>query len=491
MELPFTLQFSEAPVNMFFLNPGFLDPSRSEGIVGAQLNPAVLSFSKDPADIYLGVSSSGESQSDIRLNLQLEGEDTLLGTLPVDLKGTFRDMGGFNFFGASYNFGRFALGFAVERPSGMRLEVPEAAALGVDFQSDSLFSFDYTYYDDSTGVELPFRFVISGDVKVNLYPAAYLELSQQPVFLGGSVRFGPLALGLGYKARRYAARFEASGRLGLVGTFRLTPRLEGWNTDSLYAEVSMEDDSLLQASYYGDISAIQNAILVGAALIPVKFLGISISGELGQEGRTTAIYRQVLVYPDSVGSDITLEVDSVWVDTANNRVGGKLRLGVPAVYKIADTSLTEGSYALLRYGAVRAGVRLLILNIGGGLEWAEPGDGFSVVTNYFTPSLGIPLPKSELRLGAVLAWRYARVGQVSLPSVPIIYGGLGLTVKPDVGSVVKLREVGLGLKATGLSYMFSSLLGGASGAEVDYEPKPELSLSAGVRLGLDFTGSEE
>ena len=492
LELPFTLEFSEVPVGLFFLNSGFLDPSRSEGIVGSQLNPAVLSFSKEPGDLYVALSGSGESRSDLNLDLELQGEDTTLGVVPVDLQGTFRDAGGFDYLGFGYNFGRFALGFAVERSSGMKLEIPEAAATGVSFSSDSLFSFEYTYYDSTTDTELPFRFVLSGDIRVNLYPSALAELSQQPVFLGGSVRFGPLALGLGYKARRYRARFEATGRLGLQGTFRVTPRLEGWNTDSLYAQLELSDDSLLEASYYGDISATQHAVIVGAALIPVKFLGISLSAEAGQEGRTTALYRAVLRYPDSLGSlDIVDSLTDVEVDTSTHTVSGKLYMHAPEVYKTADTSLTQGSYTLLRYGAVRAGVRLLILNLGGGLEWAEPGDGFSVVTNYFSPSLGIPLPKSELRLGAVLAWRYARLGQMVLPSVPLLYGGLGLTVKPDAGSTVKLKEVGLGVKVTGLSYMFSSLLGGVSGAEVDYQPTPEVSLSAGFRLGLDFTGSEE
>jgi hypothetical protein len=202
----------------------------------------------------------------------------------------------------------------------------------------------------------------------------------------------------------------------------------------------------------------------------------------------TTIYTRTLYLPDTVVGSLAPVEDSVVIDTSDSSISGRLVLGGGSILCSIDTLRDEIRYNLLQYLAVRGGINLFVINLGGGIELAEDADGVYMGTNYFTPSVGIPLPKSELRLGSVIAWRYAKAGDYFIPSVPLIYGGAGLTIKPEanIGGVV-LEEIGLGAKASALSYTLQVLSSAVTGGDVDLGSlMPNFSVSAGLRLGFSL-----
>jgi hypothetical protein len=488
VRLPLDFVTSETPANLFFLNPGFLDPSRSEGIVGADLNPSVLAFSKNNIDLYLAGSVSSSANAGLSFDLPLNAGDTTLATVPVELDGAFTDKGGFDCFGIAGKIGLVSLGFVYQRPSYVSVGIPEGFSFGTTIDAESLTSFDYNYVAGSDTV--PLRLKLSGSATATLYPAMDAEMRQAPLFFGTALRLGPLALGFGYKMRKYTAELRAVGRVSLDSArLACNPSAEGWNTDSLevYLDVPATD-SLFYASYDGVVQGSQNALLLGLTLKPLKFLGFSLGLEGGMRSSVTTIYTRTLYLPDTVVGSLAPVEDSVVIDTSDSSISGRLVLGGGSILCSIDTLRDEIRYNLLQYLAVRGGINLFVINLGGGIELAEDADGVYMGTNYFTPSVGIPLPKSELRLGSVIAWRYAKAGDYFIPSVPLIYGGAGLTIKPEanIGGVV-LEEIGLGAKASALSYTLQVLSSAVTGGDVDLGSlMPNFSVSAGLRLGFSL-----
>ncbi|MGB9590792.1 MAG: hypothetical protein ACPL68_07900, partial [Candidatus Hydrothermia bacterium] len=322
----------------------------------------------------------------------------------------------------------------------------------------------------------------------SLYPALDAEMRQAPLFFGGALRLGPFALGFGYKMRKYTAELHAVGRVSLDSArLNCDPSAEGWNTDNLnvYLDVPVTD-SLFYASYDGVVQGSQNALLFGMTLRPLKFLGLSLGLEGGMRSSVTTIYTRTICLPDTVGGSLTPTEDNVVVNPADSTISGNLVLGGGSIIYSTDTLRDEIDYNLLQYVAVRGGINLFVINLGGGIELAEDADGVYMGTNYFTPSVGIPLPKSELRIGGVVAWRYAKAGDYFIPSVPLIYGGVGFTLKPELnmGGVV-LQEIGVGAKASALAYTLDILSSTVTDTDVDLGSlMPNLSLSAGLRLGF-------
>jgi len=487
VSLPVDFVTSETPANLFFLNPGFLDPSRSEGIVGADLNPSVLALAKNNIDLYVAGSMSSSANAGLSFDLPLEAGDTTMATIPVDLDGTFTDQGGFDYFGIAGRIGLASLGFIYQRPSYVSVGLPEGFSFGTTIQADSLTSFDYNYVA-GTGDTVPLKLTLGGSATATLYPALDAEMKQAPLFFGGALKLGPFALGFGYKMRKYTAELHAVGRVSLDSArLDCDPRAEGWDTDSLdvYLDVPAMD-SLFYASYDGVVQGSQNAFLLGMTLRPLKFLGISLGLEGGMKSSVTTIYTRTLHLPDTVGGTLTPTEDNVVVDPMDSTISGNLVLGGGSIICSTDTLRDEINYNLLQYVAVRGGINLFIVNLGGGLELAEDADGVYMGTNYLTPSVGIPLPKSELRIGSVIAWRYAKAGDYFIPSVPLIYGGAGLTIKPglNMGGVV-LEEIGIGAKASALAYTLSILSSTVTDKDVDVSSlMPNFSVSAGLRLGF-------
>jgi len=494
VELPVSFTTSETLANLFYLNPGFLDPSRSEGIVGADLNPGVMGFSKTNIDLYVAGSGSADADAGLSFDVPLNGGDTVLATVPVDLDATFTDQGGFDYFGLAGKMGVFSLGFIYQRPSSMKVSIPDGYEFATTLESDSLTSFDYGY-EYAPGDTLPLALTLSGSISATLHPSADAEISQAPIFFGGAVKLGPLGLGIGYRYRKYVAEFHAGGRIALdSGDISCNPSSPGWNTDSL--DVTLQapaDDSLFYASFDGLVQGSQNAVVAGLLLRPVKFLGLSLGVEAGMRSTVTTTYTRTIYLPDTVTGNLNIIDDNVTVDPGNQSASGSLVLGGGTIVKSVDYLEDAVDYNLLQYVAVRGGVNLFIINLGGGLELAENADGVYMGTNYITPSLGIPLPKSELRLGSVISWRYAKAGSFVVPTVPLIYAGVGLTVKPDamLGGVV-LQEIGIGLKASMLSYAVSMLSSGLAGGDVNLGSYlPNLALSGGIRLGFKLPEKKE
>ncbi|MEO0157536.1 MAG: hypothetical protein ABIM59_02290, partial [candidate division WOR-3 bacterium] len=126
VSLPVEFVTSETPASLFFLNPGFLDPSRSEGIVGADMNPSVLGFSKNNIDLYVAGSMTSSSGASLSFDLPVEAGDTVLASVPVDLDGTFTDQGGFDYFGIGGRLGLASLGFIYQRPSYVSVGLPDS-----------------------------------------------------------------------------------------------------------------------------------------------------------------------------------------------------------------------------------------------------------------------------------------------------------------------------------------------------------------------------
>jgi len=90
---------SEPMANLFFNHVGFMAPGASRGIIGAYLNPAVLSATGNRIETYFGYSTSASTPPvNFNINLPLE-VDSLSYNLKLSSSVVFSDLGGAGLFG--------------------------------------------------------------------------------------------------------------------------------------------------------------------------------------------------------------------------------------------------------------------------------------------------------------------------------------------------------------------------------------------------------
>ncbi len=207
---------SSNEMDLFFFEQGFFNPSAGFGIVGADLNPAVLGKTRD-VEFFTGLSLPGVSSSKVdSFSFDVDAEDetvteSVFLTEQGRLYGQYRALGGLNFIGFSKRFGMFGVG--VSYGAGYRVGVKASLSGSIfgTFQSDE--SFEFTHDDFS---EIPVGDVIrvnpefSGGVSlINSVPLR-VEYSDSPIFLGGGYNYGPLSVGLGLKFQKCRLMGEGS-----------------------------------------------------------------------------------------------------------------------------------------------------------------------------------------------------------------------------------------------------------------------------------------
>jgi hypothetical protein len=207
---------SSNEIDLFFVEQGFFSPAAGFGIVGADLNPAVLGKS-DNVEFFAAVSLPGVSSNDVdSFSFEVERDngtvtDTVLVNPGSRVYEQYRALGGINFIGFSKRFGNFGVG--ISYGGGYRLGVQGSLSGNIygTFQSEEAFEFtsdDFSEID--SGEVISVNPEISGGVSlINPVPLR-VEYSDAPIFIGGGYSYGPVAVGAGLKFQNCRIMGEGS-----------------------------------------------------------------------------------------------------------------------------------------------------------------------------------------------------------------------------------------------------------------------------------------
>ncbi len=246
---------SSNEIDLFFVEQGFFNPALGFGIVGADLNPAVLGKTDD-VEFFTAFSLPGVSSNDVNsFTFEVEGDnrDITNDVFVRDdsrLYGQYSSLGGINFIGFSKRFGMFGVG--ISYGSGYRLGVEASLSGSVygSFKSDE--SFDFTHDDFSeipVGDVVSVSPIISGGISFDNPLPLKVEYTDFPIFLGGGLNYGPLSVGAGLKFQKcgimgegsFSARID-SFILRVEDTIVVDDNGDDWIIRDFSAELDLDED---------------------------------------------------------------------------------------------------------------------------------------------------------------------------------------------------------------------------------------------------------
>jgi hypothetical protein len=252
---------SSNDIDLFFVEQGFFSPAAGFGIVGADMNPAVLGKS-DNVEFFAAVSLPGVSASDvdsISIKFEREGGDTVTDevTLVGDsrLYGQYRSLGGFNFLGFSKRLGMFGVGVSYGAGYKLGVQASLSGSIYGTFQSNKLFEFtsdDFSEIGEDEVISINPE--ISGGVSIINPVPLRVEYSDAPIFIGGGYSYGPVAVGAGLKFQNcrimgegsFSARIDSLA-VRLEDTVIVDRDGDDWIIEDFSAELEMDFDEDLFA----------------------------------------------------------------------------------------------------------------------------------------------------------------------------------------------------------------------------------------------------
>jgi hypothetical protein len=434
-DFTFTVEFATPQVNLFFLDPGFMDVSSAHGIVGASNNPAAFSFvEKREVGTAVGFERSTTLPFSVKLIEPSDSSSTFPDGLsvPIDVKAIER--GGIEYFGAAYRVSdNWVVGGSVIRG--------ESISLGTDILGKVSQKFTYTIDDTLTqadfpeippGDTIPIQWVIDLDGEVSASGMGEGEFSITPILLGVGTNWGPLRVGTGLKVTHYSGNLSSALQMGGEGSggISVIDTLSNW-TVSAGLQATIQGDSLFVDLFDGEISGTQFGIVFGTMgeLGPLEF-GIAL--EHGFPFSLEGEFTNTFYYPSGLPQEITFDTTGIIIDTILKEISGTLEIELKDFEREDRSTGDAGSFQFAPKTDFQIGggldLSILRFGIGGGVEVAV-GENATLGAFSLQGNTTLKIPRVPLRLGAVASWQFFDVGEFFLTTPPSVAVGAGTSIE--------------------------------------------------------------
>ena len=454
------ISISDPMQNLFYTDPGFLNPAYSHGMVGSFLNPAGLS--KDLKKINVGFAFSFTQRSSSIHDITLyNGEDsTFNDTINTSLSLNFEDRGGFDFFGVATRLGPLSLSAGMYRSEGYKM------AFASD-SSNSRFTITKQLHQKLTHDELsqipegdtiPVIYDLYSEFIMSSYADFDAQFISKPTFyIGGSFGNSIVSGGAGIKFRAINNRLVSNSyiRAGL-DTFSLgvtpdsgtdwTVNLNATENQSVANIFSIDGDNAISkfvTEYYGGI------------LIDIKMFKIGLALDYTPSKPAITSYNFNISKFDSININVNINSDSanVTVDTTGHVITGTIPVSFFNITN-SDTSFS-GTFGIpgtfdAKIGAAFA-FPFISTGFSGGLFYMS-GDGMMLGKAHATGSLVLNVPHVPIRFNVEGIWPYLYLNGKNIPLTPYVNfgGGLSLLLGPvSIDGTVKISASNLMLNTIG------------------------------------------
>jgi hypothetical protein len=344
---------SSNEIDLFFFEQGFFNPAAGFGIVGADLNPAVLGKS-DNVEFFTALSLPGISSNDVdTFSFEVEQDNgTITDTVFVNpgsrVYAQYRALGGVNFIGFSRRFGNFGAG--ISYGGGYRLGVQASLSGSVygTFQSEEAFEFTHEDFSEiEEGEIVRVNPEISGGVSlINTVPLK-VEYSDFPIFLGSGYNYGPLSVGMGLKFQNcrlmgegsFSARIDSLA-VRVEDTVVVDGDGDDWIIEDFSGELDLDED-LFNGTISSTGLSTMHPVLTLGTLFDFPGMKISLGFDFGGNYDLSGGYSWDFSWVDSLTEDF------VSVDSSNlTIIDDSLITGVAVIVideMIRDSALDSGS----------------------------------------------------------------------------------------------------------------------------------------------------
>ncbi|MDZ7295849.1 MAG: hypothetical protein ONB14_10580 [candidate division KSB1 bacterium] len=386
---------------LMFLNPGYLNPARGQGVIGIMANPAALSAVRGR---QVGLAFGLPQRSEGSFTVRVSDSSLVYGAVDVHASLALKEMGGLAAIGFAQQYRRWRFGVALYQPrrGGLSLEAGGSFRLDTHFDVDTPITRQMV--PDLPVEEIPVRWHVHTTVDASFAGGpAELSLAALPVVAAVSYTRRPLTVGVGltyYRLRsnnppasflsHMSARGEVTGTPGGIDPLTNQP---WWGT--LQGTFSVQDDPL-RAQYKIDLKGDRFAGSLGA-LVALGPLSLGVTYTRGFPCTLQGEY--LLTTWRSSGPPADKRLPQVSLSWANRpQLTGNATLELANFQKDSLAYRSEGGLRLRGYHSVAAGLHLFVLGVFGGLEAAQ--DYPDLTSAYVGAYLDIPLPWLPVRLNA-------------------------------------------------------------------------------------------
>lgn len=474
------LSMSSPDLNLYFLDPGFLDLNQSRGSIGMMNNPAGLGKTKI-LDIFLAGSLSRSYTTDMQMKLTKATEVTGEVILPATLD--LKDQGGLDYIGIAGRAGPLGVGLALTRDFGFEA--------GIDQGEVSVTqSFQYSYPDTipmgtvlggvPLPVDVPINWTVSATGTIRMNSSGTASFTNRPLFIGTGIKGGPFMLGVGFKRTKIEAVAELNINFtesidSLRGT--VSGVSNNIHLDSIKVR-SPFDDSIFYDRFTSQLSGTRYSFVLGANMeIPILKLAMSLEQSLPYKLEGSYFNRAGLPYgqPQLLGVDMSQLV----FNPADSSIHGSAALNVGGVQYNRKSASDTGQLDMPAITSLKASLGLkfwgLRLGINAGMDmmqkkWPTLG------TAYASAGTSLGLKVVNLKLGLAGRWPYLAMEENKIYSTPpTLLFGAGVGIPLPIGEIMGAARINLTnglLKVSNTENLKS------------FNPLSTVALGAGLRLSF-------
>ncbi|NIA23575.1 MAG: hypothetical protein GWP03_05405 [Proteobacteria bacterium] len=476
------VSISDPMQNLFYTDPGFLNPAYSHGMVGSFLNPAGLS--KDLKKINVGFAFSFTQSSSFSHDITLyNGEgSTFNDTINTNLSLNFEDKGGFDFFGVATRLGPLSLTAGMYRSEGYEMAFTSDS-------NESRFTVTKQLHQKLTHSELsqipegdtiPVIYDLYSEFIMSSYADFDAQFISKPTFyIGGSFGNGIVSGGAGIKFRAVNNHLVSNSyiRAGLdTLSMGVTPDS---GTDWTVNLNATEDQSVADVFAIDGDNSISKFITeyYGGILIDIRMLKIGLALDYTPNKPSISSYNFDISKFDSININVNINSDSanVTVDTTGHVITGTIPV---SFFNVAsnDTSFS-GTFGIPgtfdgKLGAA-FGFPFISTGFSGGFLYMS-GDGLMLGKAHATGSFILNVPHVPIRFNVEGVWPYLYLNGKNIPLTPYVNFGGGLSVL--LGPV----SIDGTVKISASSLMLNKISDGIEGVDL----KKRASLGLGFRLNI-------
>jgi hypothetical protein len=473
------IDHSSSPSNLFFLDEGFLNPGVGYGVVGMNLNPAVLA-STNNFNFYTGFSMTGEGNFEFDDTVMVGGiEEQII----IPFGANYRELGGIDFFGVSKRIGPVSVGISYTSGYKWGFETGLNGRVSGDFTPEEPYKFTHEDHpdipeEDTIVIDVP----IEGGISVTTDRPLRAEYSASPILIGAATGFGPLKLGAGLKFTNYS----------LTGKGRFSVLPDNFSVELIYDDVlsptgtlwdvnlkgnAYIDDTLFTGGLSGEYKSTQTSFILGA-ILDAKILKLSLAYEFGNSYNLKGDYNWLFKFVSDFPEDFEIDTSGMVVDTINNEIYGDVGVIISDIPKEINS---ESGYEDLYFAAcnsIKAAVQLDLflfrLGLNGFVDFSTE-EGIRLNRLVAGASFGLPIPVIDVNMGLVgsFIWLDTDDGDFFLPSLT---AGLSLGYKHDN------FRVDFPLKFNISQFMFNSIADELGEEEFDFWGNINFGLGIGISL---------
>jgi hypothetical protein len=419
------MYYSYPAANLFFIHPGFADPSASRGLIGFTQNPAGL-MRESASGLMLTIAPSMKTLIQTEFAVPLDSITDILDTIRIPARLGFEQVGGFDFLGVMIRIKDWRLGIGLQKGDYLRLDFNADARA----QADCEVIFDDTLTSDDIGGipledSIPVHFEFSGSGEVSVAGGGDAQYESNSFVIAIARRFLGLDIGLGWQLTPVAIEGDVNAWFGnglLAGLSLSVQPGSDWDIDASF-DSRLEADSLVGCEGNADLEFYLSTVYWGIKK-DWRYFSFGLCGEFSPPLLVDGGWEAMTRLPGDIPK-IRFEDDSLIVDTVQKKISGHATLVIYDFERDDTTYRGDLTSLFMSSNGVTGGMSLRVwrfeTGIFGGLNFSSDG-------TYLKTKFGIDVGLRTfipLRAGAILHFQYFNVGGLPITALPVLSLGCG------------------------------------------------------------------